>query len=221
MGPEPDKMTSREEDDHGYLSIVAYLEDCLALHGDSHRGVDWPKKEDTCTRYQVMLDVVHRPEDGTVTLLDFGCGASHLLDYMVQQGVEGIEYSGLDISRAFIDVCRRKYPHIPYYCADVLKGVDAIPDFDYIVMNGIFTVKREMSFEAMWDYFGRLTSVVFEKARTGIAFNVMSKLVDWERDDLFHVPFDAMADFVYRNLSRHFTIRHDYRLYEYTTYVYR
>jgi hypothetical protein len=49
----------------------------------------------------------------------------------------------------------------------------------------------------------------------------MSKLVDWERDDLFHRPFDTMASFVWKNLSRHFVIRHDYPAYEYTTYVYR
>jgi hypothetical protein len=49
----------------------------------------------------------------------------------------------------------------------------------------------------------------------------MSKLVDWERDDLFHRPFDTMASFVWKNLSRHFVIRHDYPAYEYITYVYR
>ncbi len=49
----------------------------------------------------------------------------------------------------------------------------------------------------------------------------MSKQVDWERDDLFHLPLDQMADFVCGNLSRNFVIRNDYGLYEYTTYVYR
>jgi hypothetical protein len=49
----------------------------------------------------------------------------------------------------------------------------------------------------------------------------MSRLVDWERDDLFHLPFDVMAEFVGKRLSRHFVIRHDYPAYEYTTYVYR
>jgi hypothetical protein len=45
--------------------------------------------------------------------------------------------------------------------------------------------------------------------------------VDWERDDLFHLPFHTMADFVRGELSHHFLFRQDYGLHEYTTYVYR
>lgn len=49
----------------------------------------------------------------------------------------------------------------------------------------------------------------------------MSKQVDWERDDLFHVAFDSLAVFLASEVSRHFLIRHYYELYEYTVYVYR
>jgi len=49
----------------------------------------------------------------------------------------------------------------------------------------------------------------------------MSKHVDWEREDLFHLPFDVLARFLTRMVTRNFVIRNDYGLYEYTTYVYR
>ena len=58
-------------------------------------------------------------------------------------------------------------------------------------------------------------------ARRGLAFNVISKHVDWERDDLFHLPCDALIAFLKAELSRHCVVRHDYGLFEYTTYVYR
>jgi hypothetical protein len=48
----------------------------------------------------------------------------------------------------------------------------------------------------------------------------MSKHVDWEREDLFHLPFDTLAAFLKQELSGNFVIRNDYGLYEYTTYVY-
>jgi hypothetical protein len=54
-----------------------------------------------------------------------------------------------------------------------------------------------------------------------LAFNVMSKQVDWERDDLFHLPLDRLLTFLSREVSRHVVIRHDYGLYEYTAYVYQ
>ena len=55
----------------------------------------------------------------------------------------------------------------------------------------------------------------------GIAFNVMSKDVDWERDDLFHLPLSELSSFLSKNLTRRYIIRNDYGLYEYTTYVYK
>ncbi|MGN6085438.1 class I SAM-dependent methyltransferase [Trinickia sp.] len=204
----------------GYHSLIRHYEDCLARHGDTHRGVDWPNAADAAKRYRVMLDVI-KPGHGECTLLDFGCGASHLYQYMLDAGVSGIRYAGLDASPAFCELSRGKYPHNEYTCLDVLKQPEQLGEFDYVVMNGVFTEKREMSYDAMWDYFRGMLRVVFGKARRGIAFNVMSKEVDWERDDLFHVPLTELTHFLARELSRHYVVRHDYGLYEYTTYVYK
>ena len=88
-------------------------------------------------------------------------------------------------------------------------------------MNGVFNFRGQMTEDSMLEYWQRLVSVMFKHCRRGLAFNVMSSLVDWQRDDLFHLSFDAMASYVGRALSRHFIIRHDYGAYEYTTYVYR
>jgi SAM-dependent methyltransferase len=204
-----------------YLEIVAHYEDCLARHGDTHLGVDWPNAADAQTRYRVMLEVIPPDTRGCVSLLDFGCGASHLYEYIRQHGLESrIAYSGLDLSPRFVSLARGKFPQVPYYCLDLLAG-GQLPEFDYIVMNGVFTEKRSLSYEAMLSYFQLLTAAVFAKTRTGLAFNVMSKLVDRERDDLFHLPLDTLTGFLSAQLSSHFVIRHDYHLYEYTVYVYR
>jgi len=204
-----------------YLSIVSHYESCLEKYGDTHLGVDWPKKEDVDKRYRVMLEVIRPDTPGKIKLLDFGCGASHLYEYIVQHKLDNIEYSGLDLSEKFIGLSRRKFPSINYYCIDILDDQVSLPDFDYIVMNGVFTEKRDLSFDEMFAYFQAIVGRAFDKARIGIAFNVMSKQVDWERDDLFHLPFDLLASFLTKNISRHFVIRHDYGLYEYTAYVYR
>lgn len=203
-----------------YLKIVAHYESCLALHGDSHLGVDWPKKEDVDTRYRVMLEIIQR-QDALVSLLDFGCGAAHLYDYIQRQKLPGISYSGADISPRYIDLCTRKYPDLPFYIVDILDNPPSLPKFDFIVVNGVFTEKRELSFDQMWDYFTAVLPRLFALSKRGLAFNVMSKHVDWEREDLFHVPFDMLATFLRKNLSRHFQFRQDYGLFEYTTYVYR
>jgi hypothetical protein len=88
-------------------------------------------------------------------------------------------------------------------------------------MNGVFTVKRSLPFDNMFSYFQDVILSVFPKSRVGIAFNVMSKHVDWERDDLFHLPFDLLAAFLTKKVCRNFVFRNDYGLHEYTTYVFR
>jgi len=205
-----------------YRSIVAHYEDCLARHGDSYLGVDWPNRDDALKRYRVMLEVIRPPRDeGPVRLLDFGCGASHLYEYIVERGLQGIEYAGLDLSEDFVRLSRAKYPGNVYHCLDALADGAVLPDFDYAVMNGVFTEKRDLAFEDMLGYFQRLVSRVFGAANAGIAFNVMSKQVDWERDDLFHLPLDTLAFFLTKELTRNFVIRNDYGLFEYTVYLYK
>jgi SAM-dependent methyltransferase len=203
-----------------YLSIVSHYEACLEQYGDSHLGVDWPKADDVDKRHRVMLDVI-RPGSQPVTLLDFGCGAAHLNEYIQRERLDNIEYAGLDLSEKFVELSQRKFPENRFFCLDLLDDDSMLPSFDYIVMNGVFTEKRELSFDEMLSYFERLLTRVFGHATVGIAFNVMSKHVDWERRDLFHLPFDTLAAFLKQELSRHFVFRNDYGLYEYTTYVYR
>lgn len=208
--------------DKSYHKIVKHYESCFEKYGDTHKGVDWPNQKDAEKRYRVMLEInKFSPLPlGNFSLLDFGCGAGHLYEYILQKRIKGIEYYGLDISEKFVNVCRKKFPHLKFYCMDIMENHTDIPMVDYIIMNGVFTEKRELSFHEMWKYFCEVVGTVFNYARCGICFNVMSKAVDWERDDLFHLPTDMLIDFITKNLSRNFIIRNDYGLYEYTTYIY-
>ena len=204
-------------------TIVKHYEDCLDKHGDTHLGVDWPKAEDVNKRYKVMLDIIRFANDSTVkvSLLDFGCGAAHLLQYILDSGIDNVNYSGLDVSEKFVALSKEKFPRTSFYCVDILDDNVDLPHFDYVVMNGVFTEKRELSFEDMWAYFCKMLTKVFTIADKGIAFNVMSKAVEWERSDLFHMPADLLIEFLTKNLTRNFIIRNDYGLYEFTTYIYK
>jgi len=205
--------------DKRYIKIVEHYEDCLEKHGDSYLGVDWPKLEDASLRYKIMLDIIKETDTNT-TLLDFGCGLSHLYDFIKKNNYSKIEYNGLDLSEKFIQISKSKYPENKYYFTDILSD-NLIKKFDYIIANGVFTEKRDLDFDEMFDYFKKMLLKLFFLCNNGIAFNVMSKQVDWERDDLFHLPLDLLADFLTKNLSRNFIIRNDYGLYEYTVYVYK
>jgi SAM-dependent methyltransferase len=205
-----------------YRSIAAHYVACLERHGDNHFGVDWPNEEDADTRHRVMLDVIRPGTDAAPQrLLDFGCGAAHLMEHIRATGRTDINYAGLDIAEPFVELSQAKFPEAPFWCLDVLTDdVSALPRFDYAVMNGVFTEKLELSYDEMFDFMSRTIARVFPLVESGIAFNVMSKHVDWERPDLFHVPFDEIASFLVANITRNFVLRADYGLYEYTVYAY-
>ncbi len=196
--------------------LAAHYENCFLQHGDTARGVDWPDAEGARVRYRVMAELSRDRGD----FLDFGCGAGHFLEYLQQTRTPCPGYRGLDISPIFVDLCRSKYPGVAFDCMDVMAPDAVIPSEDYVIMNGVFTEKREVPHEVFFDAMTVVLTKVFAAAKRGMAFNLMSKYVDWERDDLFHVPYDNIIRFV-MSLSRHHLIRADYGLREYTVYVYK
>ena len=204
-----------------YKSIVSFLEECFDQYGDSPEGHHWPNMPDLIRRYQTMLGLIKEPSEPN-TLLDFGCGTAMLYTY-IQENLPNVnlEYSGLDLSPKFIQAAKSKLPHIKFYCLDVLQTPEGIGNFDYIVMNGVFTERISLTFDEMLDYFKKMIRTIFVKSNKGIAFNVMSKQVDWEKDYLFHLPLDTLAFFLTKEISRNFVIRNDYGLYEYTVYIYK
>ena len=203
-----------------YMQIVNHYEACLSKHGDTHLGVDWPNALDATVRYDVMLGVI-RDTQRCISLLDFGCGAGHLLSHIQSRKLGQVSYTGIDISPKYIDLCKKKFVDGPkFMCVDILKNPPQTV-FDYVIANGVFTEKQDASFDDMFSYFRRMITVLFSMSAIGIAFNVMSKQVQWERDDLFHLSLGDVTDFIGAELSRHFVIRNDYGLYEYTVFLYK
>jgi SAM-dependent methyltransferase len=193
----------------------------LSVYGDSAKGACYRSEKEARRQYALMLKVI-RERNEPMTLLDFGCGPAHLYDYIQSlPDVGPIRYTGLDLSAAYIDVARRRLPKADLLLMNVLESDAGLQDFDYVIANQIFNCRGPIPLKEWKEYWRELVTVLFRHTRLGLAFDVMSKIVDWERDDLFHLSLDEMAEFVGRSLSRHFIVRHDYGKYHYTVFVYR
>lgn len=202
-----------------YKILGQHYENCLEQHGDSHLGVDWPNAIDASVRYNIMIDLI-RSGERDFSILDFGCGVGHFLEHLQIKALKGYQYTGVDLSAKFIELCKKKFPAERFFQIDIID--EMLPEeYDYIVANGVFTEKRDLSFNEMFDFFSVVVLKLFQACKVGCAFNVMSAQVEWKRDDLFHLPLDRLADFLAANLSRNFIIRNDYGLYEYTVYIYK
>jgi SAM-dependent methyltransferase len=201
--------------------LAGHYESCFLEHGRTPKGVDWPNAEDLATRFEVMLGVV-RAHDRPVALLDLGCGPGLLVDHLERtQRRPDFDYTGIDLSEPMLASARAAWPGLRFERRDVLAAPLPERAFDYVILNGVLTERVTAAREEMVAFATELLAAAFSAARVGIAFNVMSKLVDWEREDLFHWGFDEMAAALAPRLSRHIRIRADYGLREYTTYIYR
>jgi SAM-dependent methyltransferase len=202
-------------------AIVRHYEECLARHGATPRGVDWPDGADLAARFGVMLQLMGECGERPV-LLDLGCGPGLLLDYLAATGgVDRIEYHGIDLSGAMVAAARERWPTHNFSCRDILAAPLPEQSVDVVIMNGVLTERVSLSMEAMTRLAESLVSAAFRLARVGIVFNVMNAHVDWQRDDLFHWPFDVLAGFLKREVGPNYQILADYGLYEYACLVRR
>lgn len=207
---------------NGYMTIVEHYEHCLARHGVTPKGMDWPNARDLATRFDVMLDVIPAERRARCSVLDIGCGAGLLVDRLKEKGLfDGRLYRGIDLSDKMVQAARRRHPDACSAVRDILQKPLRPRSVDYVVMNGVLTEKVSLAQGAMEAYACRMVKAAFDASRRGIAFNVMSSHVDWRRRDLFHWPLDRAVKFLVGQCSRHIVIRMDYGLYEYTVYVYR
>ena len=181
-----------------YKKIITHYRECFKRHGDTALGMDWPDESEIDVRHEVMHQLMR--ESGTI--LDFGCGTSHYQEW-VQNGVISKSqhpYTGLDLDAGKIATCKTKFPQHNFLCQDILE-VPLEKSYDYIMMNGVFTEKLDLSNDEMTEYFEALLTAAWNSCNKGLAFNVMSKNVDWERDDLFHLPMDYLGTFLSKNLK--------------------
>ena len=205
-----------------YLRIARHYERCLERHGATPKGMDWPNEEDLKRRFKVMLGVVKDTHRWPVSIIDLGCGAGFLVDYLKENGLDkDFRYKGIDISQAMINSARMRHPDHEFEVRDILEDPLPAGCADYVLMNGLLTEKVDLTHEEMMEFSCLMIKGAYNSCRCGIAFNVMSTHVDWMREDLFHWAIDDVMGFLVRECSRNIVIRMDYGLYEYTVYVYR
>ena len=196
-------------------SIVEHYEGRLSEHGPTARGMDWKDEASQRLRFSVLCEICDL--DGR-SVHEVGCGAGHLVDLLAERA-SGARYSGSDLSPAMVAAARERHPAASFQLRDALA--DPGEQFDVVLCSGLFHVKLDRP-EAEWRSFVELClHSMFDSSRVGIAFNLMSTHVDFRSPDLFYADPAWTLEFCRDELSPWVVLRHDYPLYEYTTYVYR
>jgi len=210
---------------NSYLKLADHYTNCLNKHGDTSLGMDWPDKEDNIKRFSIMLDLFKTNLYNNIKplkILDFGCGTSHFYEHLKQTGLEkNIKYTGIDIIEDSIEISKKKFPENKYFCLDILDSSESLGQYDYIVINGLFTQKCNLNNNEMKNFLIQILTKLFPLFDKGLAFNTMSNQVDFKRDGAFHLDLNWSSELFTKKFTRKFVVRHDYDLYENTFYLYK
>jgi len=190
--------------------------------GAEARGVDWGPEEGARLRYDNMLAVLahdrhDRPE--TPSLLDVGCGYGGLLTHAGKRGTR-LNYTGIDVVADMIEHARASIPEGTFREQD-LFDLPGEQRFDYVVCNGILTQKLSASLREMDRHAQRLIRTMFDHARRGIAFNVMTTKVNFMAENLYYRHPGELMSWCLAEVTSKVVLDHAYPLYEYTLYLYQ
>jgi SAM-dependent methyltransferase len=197
----------------------------LAANGATPVGVAWPNAPDLAARFEVLLSPLGLEQfcsTNRIRILDLGCGPGLLLDYLAENNlINRVDYLGVDVFEATLDQARSRWPEYRFELRDLRDDPFDVNTFDYCIVCGVFTGRFRISYSDMEAMVRNTLKAVWPSMRIGLGFNVMSKHVDWEREDLFHWPLDDIMAFCKAYLSRHVLLHLDYGLWETSTIVLR
>ena len=203
--------------------LLTYYDSFLELYGDTALGASWPNENDKLLRYKIGYEIIEQISGQQhVTICDLGCGTGEFYRYMKDNAMFPFSYIGVDLSDNALCLARKKFPMQNFLKCDILNCPEEDMyniECDFVFANGLFTVKDSASYNDMWQFMTAVIERLWPAVRQGILFNVMSKIVDWERDDLFHVSYDDLAKFLHKIAGRSIGFRADYGLYEVMAYA--
>ena len=160
-------------------------------------------------------------QDDNFTLHDVGFGLGHFWEYVKNRYPDkNIEYSGSEVTEKFQHYCQEKYPESKFYLRDIAEG-PAEDKYDYVVFGGTFNLIAGNSPEEFQEYVFSVLRNAFAMCKRGLIFNLITSYVEYRYDRLFYCDLGELINFVAKDLSRFFSLQHDYPLYEHTVCVYR
>lgn len=170
--------------------------------------------------YEYALQLIRREHrGGRPTLLDVGCGYGALLSHARDKGI-GLDYTGIDIVPEMIEHARGLHRDGRFICGDFLLMND-IGRYDYVVCNGILTIKLKASTIDMDKYFNVFVKKLYDSCGIGTSFNLMTNKVNFQVEDSYYrSPVETLA-FCMSELSNRVILNHDHPRFQFWTYVYR
>lgn len=196
-------------DDKKNISIYTSL---LEKYGEDYRALDWGSKESQELRFKILAEIGLNYGD---SILDVGCGLADFYSW-IKNNVDGINYTGLDITPEMIDKSKKRFPKIEFKQGTIYDENLCNQNFDFIFASGIFVFRKKEPFS----YMKKTIKKMYDISIKGVAFNSLSQFSPNKSKNEFYA--DPSEIFKYcMSISSKVILRHDYHLSDFTIYLYK
>lgn len=192
---------------------VAHFRERLERYGEDVR-VLWNSAASQRERFEVLVGVANLRGK---SVLDVGCGFGDLVPYLRERGIVVARYRGIDVVPEMVAIARRRYPDMDFACADLNNEAAEEPPCDVVLGSGLFFLPHP-------DWHRYMTASVermYAHCREAVAVNFLS--VHSPRPDeqsIYAEPAEVLRG-LQAAITPRVVLRHDYRLNDFTVYLYR
>lgn len=184
--------------------------------GANFKGVGWFNPSKAKTRYKNLLRIINKKDKSKVSLLDVGCGYGELLNYCNLKKIK--IYQGIDLVNEMILYANKKYSNKKNINFNVKNLLNEKKKYDYVICNGIFTLKSTLTDQEMFSYIKKCINQLYKISAKGFAFNVMDEKVDFKSKDLFYINKDILLSFLEK--KKKIQIKIDSKTIDYENYFF-
>jgi 2-polyprenyl-3-methyl-5-hydroxy-6-metoxy-1,4-benzoquinol methylase len=132
--------------------------------------------------FETLLSIGYLESD---TLLDFGCGYGHLINYMTENNISTKNYVGMDTNSLYIETCKKTYPRNHFVIG---HSNEINHNFDYIICASCLHKTTQDVYQEI--------QILLERCLKGIAISFTNTDIQSSTSEK-HVEFDALEMFKY------------------------
>lgn len=177
----------------------------------SPEALGWENKENQFFRFSVLSEIGIKSGD---SILDLGCGFGDILDYFKSKSIE-INYKGIDVRPEAIKVAEQKYPNAEFKQQDIFSENKT---YDWVLSSGVFSIQSVTWQEDTISTLKQAYSI----CKKGVSSNFLSSVTPSGRyRHMYYVSPSEFLSKIVENNFRRFVLRQDYKLNEFTVYLYR
>lgn len=192
--------------------LIQFYENHVEKYDNDVRSLAWGSRESQEKRFEIFSKHL---ELSTKSVLDVGCGLGDFKTYLGKNNID-CEYIGIDITKSMIDIAKKNHPDCRFYVGDIRQASLSNEKPDFVVASGIFNLTIEDHENFIWDSI----KTMFDLAKVGIAFNIMSVNAPIKNDDNFYAdPVEYLEKCL--EISKFSMVDHTYMIHDFTVVMYK